>query len=164
MKTSITWECKFFDDLKNTDLYAIGHLRQKVFVVEQDCPYIDFDFKDLKCWHVMGWDEAGTLVATTRLVPKQVSYPNDIAIGRVVTDASVRGLGVGRGLMQQSIAFCWDIFGKQNIRISAQDYLLNNHPFGIRHNSYRTNLRIEHNFLHLFKFAKQILQLIIAFV
>ncbi len=124
MKTSITWECKFFDDLKNTDLYAIGHLRQKVFVVEQDCPYIDFDFKDLKCWHVMGWDEAGTLVATTRLVPKQVSYPNDIAIGRVVTDASVRGLGVGRGLMQQSIAFCWDIFGKQNIRISAQDYLL----------------------------------------
>lgn len=124
MKTSITWECKFFDDLKNTDLYAIGHLRQKVFVVEQDCPYIDFDFKDLKCWHVMGWDEAGTLVATTRLVPKLVSYPNDIAIGRVVTDASVRGLGVGRGLMQQSIAFCWDIFGKQNIRISAQDYLL----------------------------------------
>lgn len=124
MSHSIRWECQYFDELKNTDLYAIGHLRQKIFVVEQDCPYIDFDFKDLKCWHVMGWDKAGTLVATTRLVPKQVSYEQDIAIGRVVTDSSVRGQGVGRTLMQKSIEYCWQVFGKQNIRISAQDYLL----------------------------------------
>lgn len=124
MKTTIRWECVYFDDLKNQDLYWIGYLRQKVFVVEQDCPYIDFDFKDLKCWHVMGWDAENKLVATTRLVPKKISYPEDIAIGRVVTDNSVRGLGVGRALMQKSIEYCWEIFGKQNIRISAQDYLL----------------------------------------
>ena len=122
---NLIWDNKFFDDLKNTELYAIGNLRQKVFVVEQNCPYIDFDFRDLKCWHVMVWDGDGDLVGSTRLVPVGISYPNDIAIGRVVTSSKVRRKGVGRELMIKSIEYCSRVFGKQNIRISAQDYLIN---------------------------------------
>jgi ElaA protein len=120
----LIWDNKFFDDLKNTELYAIGNLRQEVFVVEQNCPYVDFDFKDLKCWHVMAWDTDGDLVGTTRLVPKGVKYSDDIAIGRVVTSAKVRRTGVGRELMIKSLEYCLQVFGKQNIRISAQDYLI----------------------------------------
>jgi len=120
----IRWENKHFDELTAKDVYAIGHLRQQVFVVEQDCPYLDFDFLDYQCWHVMAWDEDGDLVAYTRLVPKKGSYDHDIAIGRVVSSHKVRRTGIGRILMEKSKIYAWEVFGKCNIRISAQDYLL----------------------------------------
>ena len=122
--SAITWDNKFFSDLTLEELYAIGRFRQEIFVVEQDCPYIDFDNKDQDCWHVMGWDAEGDLVAYTRLCPVGISYPNDISIGRVLTSAKVRRTGIGRILMQKSIEYAWELWGKQNIRISAQDYLL----------------------------------------
>ena len=53
-----------------------------------------------------------------------LAYPNDISIGRVLTSAKVRRTGIGRILMQKSIEYAWELSGKQNIRISAQDYLL----------------------------------------
>ena len=37
---------KKYIDLSNDELYAILHLRQKVFVLEQNCPYIDADYSD----------------------------------------------------------------------------------------------------------------------
>ena len=43
-KVSYSW--KTFDELSLDDLYAILNLRQKVFVLEQDCPYIDADYSD----------------------------------------------------------------------------------------------------------------------
>lgn len=120
----LTWTCKPFDALSGKDVYAIGHLRQAVFVVEQNCPYLDFDNLDQICSHVMGFNEQNELMAYTRLVPKGGSYKNDISIGRVVTSPNARGKGFGRPLMEQSMNYCWSLWGKQNIRISAQDYLL----------------------------------------
>lgn len=120
----ILWTCKPFGELTGQEVYAIGHLRQEVFVIEQNCFYSDFDFLDQKCWHVMAWNQVGDLVAYARLLPKGVYYDNDMAIGRVLTSSKIRGLGIGRILMQKSIEYSWDLFGKQNIRILAQDYLL----------------------------------------
>ncbi|BDS14601.1 GNAT family N-acetyltransferase [Aureispira anguillae] len=119
-----TWTNKPFKDLSGEEIYEIGHLRQQVFVVEQNCPYLDFDNKDQFCWHVMARNEKQELVAYTRLVPKGGSYENDVAIGRVVTSPIARGKGLGRLLMEQSIAYCQELWEGQNIRISAQDYLL----------------------------------------
>ena len=118
------WAYKKFEDLQLMELYAIGHLRQEVFVVEQDCPYIDFDFKDPECGHLMGWDAEDNLIAYSRLVPVGVSYPAEIAIGRVITSSKVRGQGIGIELMQRSIQIAMENMGKKDIRISAQDYLL----------------------------------------
>ncbi|CAA6821097.1 MAG: GNAT family N-acetyltransferase [uncultured Aureispira sp.] len=120
----LTWVCKPFEALSGIEVYRIGHLRQEVFVVEQDCPYLDFDNLDQICTHVMALNEQNELMAYTRLVPKGGSYESDISIGRVVTSPNVRGKGLGRLLMQKSMAYCWELWGKQNIRISAQDYLL----------------------------------------
>lgn len=120
----LKWTCKHFKDLTGQEVYVIGNLRQQIFVVEQNCCYIDFDFLDQKCWHVMAWDEEGDLVAYTRLVPEGAYYDNDIAIGRVITNQKIRRSGSGRILMQKSMEYCWELFGKRNIRISAQDYLL----------------------------------------
>ena len=51
------FECKPFYQLSHDELYAIMVLRQEVFVVEQDCPYLDADGKDQSSWHLMGFDQ-----------------------------------------------------------------------------------------------------------
>lgn len=115
---------KSFDTLTLYELYEIGRLRQEVFVVEQNCPYIDFDRRDFDCYHLMFWDEENTLAAYARLVPKGCSYPDEPAIGRVITSQKARGTGLGHKLMLVAIEECQRIWGKQPIRISAQTYLL----------------------------------------
>lgn len=117
------WQIVFFDDLSLMDLYAMGKLRQEVFVVEQDCPYVDFDGKDPQCWHVLGWDEEEELVAYTRIVPKGISYPDDVSIGRVINAEKIRGKGIGYELMQVSMDECQRLFPDVSIRISAQTHL-----------------------------------------
>ncbi len=117
----LNWICKHFEDLTVQELYAILRLRSEVFVVEQDCVFLDADNMDQACHHLMGFNENG-LVAYTRLVPAGVAY-NEISIGRVVNSPAYRGNGAGKALMQQSIEACYRLFGKQPIKIGAQLYL-----------------------------------------
>jgi len=119
----VNFNCKSFQELSLQELYDIMVLRQEVFVVEQDCPYLDADGNDQVCHHLMGY-EKGELVAYTRLVPQGISYKKYPAIGRVITAKKIRGRGIGIELMQKSIQLCEELFGKKNIKISAQCYLL----------------------------------------
>lgn len=118
-----TFTCKKFDELSLHELYGILALRQEVFVVEQDCPYLDADGKDQHSWHLMGVDEKGKLVAYTRLLPKGISYEKYPSIGRVVTSPSARGGGIGRELMERSLWWMEQLFPQEAIKISAQCYL-----------------------------------------
>lgn len=115
--------CIHFNDLTIMQLYQIMALRQEVFVVEQNCPYLDADGKDLDAWHLMLLNEEDTLIAYTRLLPKGVSYENYPSIGRVVSSPSVRGSGIGKALMELSIEHMENLFGKIPIKIGAQCYL-----------------------------------------
>ena len=99
-------------------------LRQEVFVVEQNCPYLDADGKDPDSWHLMGRDASGKLVCYTRLLPEGLSYPGYVSIGRVVSSPAARGTGAGKTLMRRSIDLCRQLFGNQPIKIGAQSYLL----------------------------------------
>lgn len=117
----LIWKCIFFDDLKSAELYAILQLRNEVFVVEQNCVFQDADNKDQYCWHLCGWN-GNKLVAYTRLVPPGVAY-KEPSIGRVVTSPACRNTGAGKVLMQRSIEKCYELFGKQSIKIGAQLYL-----------------------------------------
>jgi len=117
----ITWTCKPFDELSPHELYAILRLRNEVFVVEQNCVFQDADNKDQASHHLMGRQQE-KLVAYTRLVPPGTAY-TEPGIGRVVTDITARGSGIGRLLVQQSIAECRKLFGNRTIRIGAQLYL-----------------------------------------
>lgn len=120
----LQWTCKRFEELAPQELYAALRLRSEVFVVEQNCVFLDMDDKDQGSWHLMGTNEAGELVAYTRLVPPGHIY--DIAsIGRVVTSPAARRTGAGRHLMQQSIERVYELFGKGAIKIGAQYYLKN---------------------------------------
>jgi len=120
---TITWRCQHFNELSQQELYAILRLRSQVFVVEQNCVFLDMDDKDQQCWHVSGWQN-DQLIAYTRLVPPGLAYPEP-SIGRVVTSPAARRLGAGRELMQYSIEKIFSIYGKQPIKIGAQLYLKN---------------------------------------
>lgn len=122
--SNLNFKCVHFSYLTIRELYDIMALRQAVFIVEQNCPYLDADGKDLQSWHLMGFDDDKNLVAYTRLLPKGVSYENYASIGRVVSSASVRGQGAGKILMQESINQMKIIFPNEPVKISAQSYLL----------------------------------------
>jgi ElaA protein len=96
-------KCVPFYELSLDELYAIMVLRQEVFVLEQNCPFVDADGKDHLAWHFMIWDENNKLVAYTRLFDKNIYYIGYTSIGRVVTSIQTRGGGIGRLLMQKSI-------------------------------------------------------------
>jgi ElaA protein len=117
----INWKCKHFKELTVDELYSIMRLRSEVFVVEQNCVFLDADNKDQQCYHLCGWDDQ-YLVAYARLVPADISYAEP-SIGRVVTSPEYRRSGAGRMLMQKAIEECLLIFDKKNIKIGAQLYL-----------------------------------------
>jgi ElaA protein len=119
----INWTVKAFHDLTVEEYFEILYLRVQVFVVEQDCPYQEVDQKDKKALHVFGTTEKGEFVAVSRVLAQNISYP-EISIGRVALKEGFRGMGIGDVLMAESLKFVEKQFGKQNIRISAQEYLL----------------------------------------
>ena len=117
----IHWRAVSFEKLSLVELYELMALRQEVFVVEQDCPYLDADGKDFDSHHVMGYD-SNMLVACTRIVAPGISY-DEVSLGRIVTKPSVRGKGHGIALMQFSHQMVKELYGDVPIRISAQCYL-----------------------------------------
>ena len=119
---TIQWSTKHFSELTVDELYAMLRLRSEVFVVEQNCIFLDMDNNDQIAYHTMGWLD-GELIATTRLFDVNQSYPGYQSIGRVVGSPKHRGIGAGKALMQYSIAECERLFGKHPIKIGAQLYL-----------------------------------------
>lgn len=113
----LTWHVREFAELTAAELYAIVALRQRVFVVEQNCVYQDADGLDLVSRHL--WAARGDEIAAyLRIVPAGVKFP-EISIGRVITAPEARGTGLGRELMKRGIAAC----GAQPIHIGAQAHL-----------------------------------------
>ncbi len=114
---SLRWHDRSFDELTTRDLYAITQLRERVFVVEQNCVYLDADGVDLLSRHVWA-DLAGAIHAYLRIVPAGVKFP-EVSIGRVITAPEARGTGLGKELMGRGIAAA----GAGPIRIGAQAHL-----------------------------------------
>ncbi len=117
-----TWQCKFFTELTTKELYGLMQLRSEVFVVEQDCVYLDADGKDENAWHLFALQN-DKIVACVRILSPGVSYDAP-SIGRVCTHMSVRNQKIGKELMQRSIEQTEELFPGQPIRIGAQLYLL----------------------------------------
>lgn len=123
--SSIIWRCAGFDELSPAELYAAMELRQRVFVVEQNCAYMDADGVDVRSHHLLGWrenDGRRRLIAYARLIPPRIKYA-EASIGRVVTHPDVRGTGAGRELMDEGIKRVAGLGWGREIRIAAQMYL-----------------------------------------
>jgi len=120
--TQLKWLIKPFKDLKSNELFDIYYLRQEVFIVEQNCPYQDCDDKDKKSLHLLAYD-GEILVSYLRIVEPGESF-TEPSIGRVATKSTYRGQGIGRLLMKKGIEQSISIFNQNNLRISAQQYLI----------------------------------------
>ena len=120
---SLNWTYKHFTALNTQELYTIFSLRSEVFVVEQNCVYLDTDKKDLDAWHLCGWQD-DVLVAYVRILAPGVSY-EEASIGRVLTNPAFRKNGYGVELMKVAIEKTIQQFNVQKIKIGAQLYLQN---------------------------------------
>lgn len=119
------WSLKPFAELTAHEVYDILRLRCEVFVVEQDCPYLDPDDKDRKpgALHLLGRAPDGELVAYLRLLPAGVSYEGAPSFGRVVTSPRHRGRGLGDALVAEALRRMDELWPGQPVRIGAQAHL-----------------------------------------
>lgn len=119
---TINWKSVPFTELSPIEIYDMLSLRAEVFVVEQAQAYQDADYRDLQCYHVLGYD-GDTLVAHCRVFPLG-GYFEDGCIGRVVVKPSHRQYGLGHILVDKAIETHNEINGKKaSITISAQHRL-----------------------------------------
>ena len=116
------WILKHFNELDNLELYEILQLRSKVFVLEQNCAYVDEDGKDPKAFHLFKKAD-NKVVAYCRLLAPNDSFA-EASIGRVITHPHYRRNGLGRDMMPVAIEKTRELFGTSSIRIGAQCYLI----------------------------------------
>lgn len=112
-----------FSGLNTKQLYDILSLRSKVFVVEQNCVFLDADGLDSKAIHLLGIED-NILVGYLRLFPPG-NIESALTFGRLVTDKTVRSKGYGRQLIQEMLHYCSLKYPNIAIKCSAQHYLTN---------------------------------------
>jgi ElaA protein len=89
-----------FAELDTTTLYALLKLRSEVFVVEQECVYLDPDGRDTEPATRHVWvEDAGTPVAYLRILDDG----DRARIGRVVVAKSARGTGHAGTLLARAL-------------------------------------------------------------
>lgn len=115
------WHDRAFGELAVAELYEIVVQRQRVFVVEQRCFYLDADGLDATARHVFATRD-GALIAYLRVIPAGGRYP-EVSIGRVLTTPEARGEGLGRPLMEHGLAGVRAHHGDVPVRIGAQAHL-----------------------------------------
>jgi ElaA protein len=105
----LEWRWKPFADLSPTEVYEMLAARSAVFIVEQNCVYGDIDGLDREAWHLIayGRNENGHRNDTSLAGYLRVLLPDathaDIRIGRVLTAAPFRGIGLGYALLQRAL-------------------------------------------------------------
>lgn len=116
------WSCQPFSALSGAAVYDLLQLRAAVFVVEQDCVYLDPDGLDSAGWHCL-YRKDGRLLAYQRCLPPGTPYENQSSLGRIVVDPSQRGQDLGRELVRRGISFNLATWPDSPILIGAQAQL-----------------------------------------
>ena len=112
------WRHHAFAELTLDELYAIMALRERVFVVEQRCAYLDADGHDQVAQHVWHEDDDRAIRCYARILPAGVRFAS-VNIGRVIVAPEARGTGLGRDLMQYALGLC----GRVPVELGAQAHL-----------------------------------------
>ena len=120
-KVEVKYIWKTFAELSLDELYAIINLRQKVFIVEQDCPYIDADYADQDAFHLLAYNDKD-LIGYLRAFRPGIKYDGS-SLGRIVTEINSRGLGIGKEITKEGVNFLSKEYPDHEIVISAQHRL-----------------------------------------
>ncbi|TLV16073.1 GNAT family N-acetyltransferase [Klebsiella indica] len=117
------WQDLHHAELTVPQLYAVLKLRCTVFVVEQNCAYLDVDGDDLvgENRHLLGWRD-GELVAYARILKSDDEF-EPVVIGRVIVSPAARGQNLGYQLMELALACCRQHWPQKAIYLGAQAHL-----------------------------------------
>jgi len=109
-----------FEELSPRRLHDLLQLRSAVFVVEQDCPYLDLDGRDLEpdTEHLWIDDDRG-VAATLRLLRED---GDRWSIGRIVARPDVRSRGIAAALVRAAVARLGEL-GCRRAELGAQAHL-----------------------------------------
>lgn len=119
----LAWHCLHHTELDTATLYELLALRTQVFVVEQQCPYLETDGQDLlgdTCHLLVRQGDA--LVGYLRLLDPQ-RMGGEVVIGRVVIAEAARGSGLGHRLMERALVECHQRWPGVPVYLSAQAHL-----------------------------------------
>lgn len=106
-----------FDEIDSRTAYLLWQLRERVFVVEQECAYLDLDGRDLEPTTRHLWvEEGGRPVAYLRML----ADPEGMRLGRVLVAESHRGRGLAEALVRAAL----DVVGSRPCHLDAQSYLV----------------------------------------
>lgn len=119
----IRWQCSELQALAAEQLFAVCAARVAVFVVEQTCAYQELDPLDLQARHLIAW--AGDEVAAYARILAPGTRFEAPSIGRVLTAAPFRRVGLGRTLMIKALEQIDVLYPGSAVHISAQTYLQN---------------------------------------
>lgn len=109
---------KRYGELTKDELYALVRLRIAVFVVEQNCPYMELDDRDQAAVHVWLEDDEG-IEAYLRVMDRGVESEH-VSIGRVI--AVKRRSGIGTQVLSEGIRVAKEYFAADQIYLEAQVY------------------------------------------
>jgi ElaA protein len=121
---ALHWQAKPYAELERDELYDLLRLRAEVFVIEQNCVYLDPDGKDRhpEALHLLGRAADGALAAYLRILPAGLSYPQ-VSFGRVLTAPAFRGQGLGAPMIEAALAAIEARWPGADIQIGAQAHL-----------------------------------------
>ena len=98
-------------------LYGILQLRAEVFVVEQDCVYLDPDGRDLEPTTRHLWiEDDGHVVSCLRVLAEA---DGGSSIGRVATTPAQRSRGLAAALVKEAL-----VDAPRPVHLNAQTYLV----------------------------------------
>lgn len=152
MTLPIIWHWRPWTALTAAELHAILQLRSRVFVVEQQCVFLEIDGRDPDAFHLLGVVDAplpeatalathagatadagpsaaalalgdAHLAAYARVFAPGLRYADAACIGRVVTHPSARGAGAGRAVMREALARCARQWPSSLVGLEAQQHL-----------------------------------------
>ena len=107
-----------YSELTKEELYAIVKLRIAVFIVEQNCPYMELDDRDQEAIHVWLEDDDG-IEAYLRVMDRGMESEH-VSIGRVISVK--RRSGIGSQVLSEGIHAAKEYFAADKIYLEAQVY------------------------------------------
>jgi ElaA protein len=113
----LDWFDRAFTELTTRELYSILSIREAIFVVEQQCRYLEADGLDPVARHLWA-AEGDSVLAYLRILPAGDKFA-EVGIGRVLVAPSARGTGLAREIMRRGLA----AVGPVAVRIAAQAHL-----------------------------------------
>jgi ElaA protein len=128
LNSEFKWRWAAFNELGARDVYTMLAARSEVFVIEQQCLYTDMDGQDTDAWHLLAYSQTARaeLAGYLRVLPPDetgVAANADVRIGRVLTRAPFRGIGLGQAMLERALGHIATQWPGDAIRLHAQAHL-----------------------------------------